>query len=74
MAAKLVKATTDPTTANTRAVQYIDNETKWHNTTTDGMFMCVDATAGTWVKISVDTVPVESPVESLEEGDGDASY
>jgi len=48
MPTKLVKSTSDPTTANTSAVQYIDNESRWHNTTTGDVFVCVDAAAGTW--------------------------
>ena len=51
MATKLIQTTSDPTTANTSAVQYINNETRWHNTSTGDVFMCVNSTAGTWAKI-----------------------
>jgi len=48
---KLVSSTSDPTTSDTAAALYVNNETQWRNTTTGDLFVCVDAGAGTWEKI-----------------------
>lgn len=51
MATRLVESTSDPTTSNNSTTGYIDNQTRWRNTTTNDVFICVDAGAGTWEKI-----------------------
>ena len=50
-AKKIITSTSDPTTSNKSTTQYVSNDTKWRNTTSGDVFICVDAGAGTWEKI-----------------------
>ena len=52
---RIIESASDPTTSNNNTTQYLDKDTRWRNTTTGDVFLCVDAAAGTWAGPIINT-------------------